>query len=164
MSTVTDVTVAPAVVGPMFSLHGNKLKQDAKGKLASVVGSTFGPLTNPSVNGSIAVADENTNVRAISIQLKDANGVNIAHQEIVELFVFSSAARTALATGGSTGIALGANGVLLKTVTAKLYFVFQTDATGLLTLTWTDTGTESVAICVRLPNGNTITSTAFANT
>jgi hypothetical protein len=159
MSTVTSSTLAPSAKF-VKSIRGRKLGQeDNQGALVS----NGSLITNRAVNASIAVADESVDVRAVTITLRDALGNAIDYKEIFEIFVFSTTGRTALATGGSTGLAIGANGLILKTVTAKLYFVCQTDANGVLTLTWTDSGTESVAIVVRLPNGNTITSAAFAN-
>lgn len=160
MSTVTSSTVAPAQAGPVVSKHGLRLGIEAKGALAA----NGVLITNRAVNGSIAVADESADVRAITITLKDADGRAINYQEIFELFVYSTTGRTALATGGSTGIAIGASGLILKTVTSKLYFVCQTSTAGVATFTWTDSGTESVCLVVRLPNGNTVASAAFANT
>jgi hypothetical protein len=160
MSTVTSSTVAPAPVGPFKSLFGRKLQFDAKGTFVSNEKS----VSSRAVGASIAVTDETTNVRGVTVTLKDANGDAITYQEIFELFVFSTTGRTALATGGSTGLATDTAGLILKTVTAKLYFVVQTNASGVANFTWTDTGTESVSITVRLPNGNTVSSAAFANT
>lgn len=112
----------------------------------------------------ITVAAEITNVRAITIQLKDWKGNNLTRRESVELGVYLDATPTDfVATGGSTGIAIGANGKLL-TIVAKKLFRAMSDATGLITLTWTDTGTEAFALGVRLPTGRLVMSTAQANT
>jgi hypothetical protein len=97
------------------------------------------------------------------VQLKDANGNNIGEETVYELLVLNGASN-ALATGGSTGIADGGVGAILQTMTAKQRFLCITDATGLSDFDWTDTGTESVRLAVRLPNGNLIVSGAFANT
>lgn len=121
-------------------------------------------ISQPCVDASITVGDESANVRAITIQLKDANGADIDYVETVDILVFSSAAMTAFATtGGSTGIAIGTDGALL-TVVAKKHFIATSEADGDIDLTWTDTGTESVAVGVRLPNGRVVVSAAFANT
>ena len=66
-------------------------------------------------------------------------------------------------TGGSTGIAIGTDGALLAVV-AKKYFLATSESDGDIDLTWTDTGSESVAVGVRLPNGRVVVSDAFANT
>jgi hypothetical protein len=121
-------------------------------------------VTRPCVDASITVAAEDTNVRAITIQLKDANGADIDYVETVQIIMYTSAAMTAFAgTGGSTGIAIGTDGALLALV-AKKVFLATSEADGDIDLTWTDTGTETVAVGVRLPNGRVVVSEAFANT
>jgi hypothetical protein len=110
------------------------------------------------------VGAENTNVRALTIQLKDGAGKDLAHAEIVTVYVFSDATMQALATGGSTGIAIGTDGTILNTVVAKKIFTVISEADGDIDLTWTDTGTESVVVAVRLPNGSMILTAPFANT
>jgi len=144
------------------SIMGAQLGLGAAGNLLAKGGDI--QVTRPCVDASITVAAENTNVRAITIQLKDAYGQDIDYVETVEIIVFSSAAMTAFATtGGSTGIAIGTDGALLAIV-AKKYFLATSEADGDIDLTWTDTGTESVAVGVRLPNGRVVVSAAFANT
>lgn len=144
------------------SLLGRALGIGAQGNLKAQGGNLN--LTQPCVDASITVGAENTNVRAITIQLKDANGNDINYVETVEVLVFGNAAMTAGATGGSTGIAVGADGALIATTEAKKHFIVTSEADGDIDLTWTDTGTESVAIGVRLPNGRVVVSQAFANT
>ena len=121
-------------------------------------------VTQPCVDALITVGAENTNVRAITIQLRDADGNDINYVENVEIIMYTSAAMTAFATtGGSTGIAIGTDGALLALV-AKKVFKATSEADGDIDLTWTDTGTESVALGVRLPNGRVVVSDTFANT
>ncbi len=121
-------------------------------------------ITQPCIDAEITVGAESTNVRAITIQLKDALGNDIDYVETVDVFVFADATRTAIATtGGSTGIAIGTDGAILTTVTAKKHFVVSSESDGDIDLTWTDTGTESVALGVRLPNGRFVMTAAFAN-
>lgn len=144
------------------SLHGRRFGLDAvTGQMQAKGGSL--DITQPCVDASITVGAEATNVRAITIQLKDAFGNDINYVETVEIIVFSSAAMTAFATtGGSTGIEIGTDGALLAVV-AKKYFIATSEADGDIDLTWTDTGTETVAVGVRLPNGRVVVSSAFAN-
>jgi len=121
-------------------------------------------ITRPCVDCSITVGAENTNVRAITIQLKDIFGADINYVETVDIIVFGAADMLSFAsTGGSTGIAIGTDGALL-TIVAKKLFRATSEADGDIDLTWTDTGTESVAIGVRLPNGRIVVTDAFANT
>lgn len=117
---------------------------------------------HPAVDVEFTIGDEAANVRIILVQLKDAYGNNVAEETIYDLFVLAGASN-ALATGGSTGIADGGVGAILKTETAKQHFVCITNDAGLSDFDWTDTGTESVRLAVKLPNGNFVISNAFAN-
>jgi len=144
------------------SIVGRRIGLKSTGNLVAKGGDLA--ITQPCVDCSITVGAESTNVRAITIQLKDANGADIAYVENVEIIVFGAADMTAYAsTGGSTGLAIGTDGALLAVV-AKKYFVATSEADGDIDLTWTDTGTESVAVGVRLPNGRVVVTDAFANT
>lgn len=119
---------------------------------------------NLAADATITVAAEDTNVRAITIQLKKKDGTDCDAVQNVMIVVYASAAMTAFATtGGSTGIAIGTDGALLALVAKKL-FLATSEADGDIDLTWTDTGTESVAVAVILPNGKVVVSDAFANT
>ena len=110
-------------------------------------------VTSPCVDATVTVSDETTNVRTITIQLKDSNGNDINFVEEVDIVLFTTAARTAyVVTGGSTGIAIGTDGAL-QTIVAKKVFRATSEADGDIDLTWTDTGTEQAVIGVRLPTG-----------
>tara|TARA_R110002074_G_C12558458_1_gene667627 strand:- start:24309 stop:24752 length:444 start_codon:yes stop_codon:yes gene_type:complete len=141
------------------SIHGRKLGLGTKNQLIS----NGIQITRPCVDASIAIGAEVSDARTITVQLKDAHGADIDYVETFELIVFSSTARTAFATGGSTGVAIGTDGAALAVV-AKKYFLCTSEADGDWDGTWTDTGTESVAIGIRLPNGRVVMSAAFANT
>lgn len=112
---------------------------------------------------SITVGAEVTNVRAIAIQLKDGQGNDIAARAAVQIAVFADANGDAfVATGGSTGIAIGTDGALLSIVAKKL-FLAVSEADGDIDLTWTDTGTEAAYLGVILPNGKIVMSAALTN-
>lgn len=143
----------------MKSIVGRRFGLETTGNL---VGNGL-QITRPCVDASITVGAENANVRAITIQLKDANGDDIDYVETVELILYLNAAMTAFAaTGGSTGIAIGTDGALLAVV-AKKYFLATSEADGDIDLTWTDTGTEAAYLGVRLPNGRVVISDALTN-
>jgi hypothetical protein len=143
----------------LTSIHGRKLALAKVGNLSA----NGIDITQPCVDATITVAAENANARAITIQLKDANGDDIAYSAVVDLYVFADAAGAAFAsTGGSTGIAIGTDGALL-TVVAKKYFVATSEADGDIDLTWTDTGTEAAFLAVRLPTGRVVVSSALTN-
>ena len=144
----------------LTSIHGRKL---AIAKTANLTANGI-DITQPCADASITVGAEDTNVRAITIQLKDANGADIAYHEMVDIFVLAEAKGNGfVTTGGSTGIEIGTDGALL-TVVAKKYFVAISEADGDIDLTWTDTGTEEAYLAVRLPNGRLVISAAMTNT
>ena len=113
---------------------------------------------------SITVSAENANVRTIAIQLKDAQGKDIAHRAAVQIAVLADASGNAFAaTGGSTGIEIGTDGAMLPVVAKKLFLAIS-EADGDIDLTWTDTGTEAAYLAVILPNGRMVVSAALTNT
>lgn len=113
---------------------------------------------------SITVSAENTNVRTIAIQLRDAQGRDITHRAAVQIAVLADANGDAfVATGGSTGIAVGTDGALLPVVAKKLFLAIS-EADGDIDLTWTDTGAEAAYLAVILPNGRMVISAALTNT
>lgn len=150
-------------MGGIFKSVVGRLGLGATNNLVARRGAGYVNVSQPCVDAAITIGAESTNVRAITIQLLDAEGNDIDYVETFELLVFSSAAMTAFATGGSTGVAIGTDGALLALV-AKKVFLCTSEADGDWDGTWTDTGTESVAIGVRLPNGRVVVSDAFANT
>lgn len=115
-------------------------------------------------SASIVVGAESTNVRAITIQLKDGEGTDAAVRSAVQIAVLADANGDAfVATGGSTGIAIGTDGALVPIVAKKLFMAIS-EADGDIDLTWTDTGTEVAYLVVILPNGKMIISAALTNT
>jgi hypothetical protein len=120
-------------------------------------------VTSPCVDATITVGDEVTNARAITIQLKDSNGNDLAERATVRAYVMADASGDAFATtGGSTGIAIGTDGALLALV-AKKAFVLISEADGDIDLTLTDTGTEVMYLHLELPNGRRVVSSALTN-
>ena len=115
-------------------------------------------------DATITVGAEVANVRAITIQLKNGDGIAIARAAVVRLIVFTTAAAVALSTGGTTGLAIGANGLIVNTEVAKKSFLVKSDDTGLITMTYTDTGTDAAFLGVQLPDGRLIMSAAMTNT
>ena len=143
----------------LTSIHGRRLALGAKGQLVS----NSIEISRPCVDATITVGAENTNVRAITIQLKDAKGNAINYAEMVELIVFSSSAMTDFtATGGSTGIAAGASGKILALVAKKVFRAISTTA-GALAVIYTDTGSDAAYLGVRLPNGRIVAGGTLTN-
>jgi len=120
-------------------------------------------ITRPCVDATITVGAEAANVRAITIQLLDADGKDINYVEEVDLVLFLTADKLAyVVTGGSTGIAIGTDGAL-QTILAKKVFRATSEADGDIDLTWTDTGTEAAFLGVKLPGGRYVISDSLAN-
>ncbi len=126
--------------------------------------SSAGLLLGGGVGGaSITVGAEVANARAITIQLKDAAGADLAVRGTVLIAVLLDANGDAfVVTGGSTGIAIGTDGALLALVAKKLFLAIS-EADGDIDLTWTDTGTEVAYLAVILPNGKMVISSALTN-
>ena len=141
------------------SIRGRKLGLGVAGELIS----NDIQISRPCVDATITVGAEAANVRAITIQLLDADGQDIDYAETVEVIMYLDAAQAAfVATGGSTGIEIGTDGALLAVV-AKKYFIATSESDGDIDLTWTDTGTEVAYLGLRLPNGRVIISDALTN-
>lgn len=134
----------------------------------SILGKRFGldgynrPVANGTVIGpkavdaTITIGAESSDARAITIQLKDANGNAVDEATTFEIIMYSDASMTDfVAAGGSTGLAAGASGKLLALV-AKKAFLATSTAAGLVAATYTDTGTAAGYLAVRLPNGRVI--------
>ena len=115
------------------------------------------PITNNAVDAVITVPAAQAS--AISMQLNNADGSPIAHAQNFKLLVLLNATPTALAaTGGSTGIAIGANGFIAQTLVAKKIFDCFTDAAGLFKASWTDNAAEVAFLGVIMPSGRMIVS------
>lgn len=143
---------------PTRSIHGRELQLLGNNNL----GSNDIPITNNACDAVVTVAASQTSPRALTIQLNNADGTAIAHAQPFDMVVYLDAARVALAvTGGSTGVAIGANGLLIAAVVAKKVFKCVTDGTGLWTGTWTDTAHEVAFLGVELPTRRTVMSAAL---
>jgi hypothetical protein len=152
--------------GDFKSLMGQYLGLGNRGQLVTHIGRDQIDLTRPCVDATITVGAEGASVanqRAITIQLKDAEGRDINYVEEVDIVLFLTADRLAyVVTGGSTGIAIGTDGAL-STIIAKKVFRATSEADGDIDLTWTDTGTEAAFLGVKLPNGRYVMSSALTN-
>jgi hypothetical protein len=138
------------------SIFGHELGFGEQGELATRVGGALRRLTSPAVHVTGTIGAESANARAISLQVRERHGDPINYIADIEVQVTLDAAGTDFAaTGGSTGIAIGASGKLLAVVAKKL-FRCKTNAAGVLSLTYTDTGTEACHLHVCLPNGEVV--------
>ena len=94
----------------------------------------------------------------------DQDGNALDHIAHVRAIVFADSAGAALATtGGSTGIAIGTDGLIADTAVAKKVFDLVSEPDGDIDLTWTDTGTEEVFLGLVMPNGKIVMSGSIQN-
>jgi hypothetical protein len=117
------------------------------------------PITSPHADAVINVGANQA--AGITIQFNYVDGTPIVTPVDFDLYVvlLTSGAISSLAvTGGSTGIAIGANGFIAATPVAKKVFKCFTSATGLINLTWTDNASEVAYLAVRLPSGRLVIS------
>ena len=101
----------------------------------------------------------------ITIQFNHPDGSVIVVPQDFDLYVVtvdSGGLINGLATtGGSTGIAIGANGFIAATVLAKKVFACFTNKNGLFNATWTDNASEVAYLAVGLPSGRLVVSAAL---
>jgi hypothetical protein len=106
-----------------------------------------------------------TQSAGITVQFNHPDGSAIAVPQDFNLYVVAvdgGGLISALATtGGSTGIAIGANGFIAATVVAKKVFSCFTDKAGIFKATWTDNANEVCSLAVRLPSGRLVVSAAL---
>jgi len=149
----------------LTSIHGRRLGLGHQNQLSS----NGINITQPAVDATITVSAEaatTANTRDLVVTLLDSDGNAITYAETVEVIMYLDADKDAfVATGGSTGITIGAagNGAVLDVVAKKLFLATSED-TGILDLDWLDTGTEVAFLGIRLPSGRVIMSTALTNT
>lgn len=135
------------------SIHGRRLRLDDTANLEA----NDIDITQPCADATVTVSDEDTNVVTITVQLKDANGADIAYVETVDVLLFGAAARTsANAVSPSTGLAIGTDGAIISTVEAHKHYVVTSESDGDIDMTWTDTGAGTTYIGVRLPSGRIV--------
>lgn len=144
------------VLAAFKSIWGIELGIGSLGELGTKISGTYRRITSPAVHVTGVIGAESSDARSITITVKDRKGNAINYAAQVEVINFSSSAMTDFtATGGTTGIAQGGAGKLLAVVAKKLFRGI-TSTAGLITFTYTDTGTDASYLGVRLPNGEVV--------
>jgi hypothetical protein len=117
------------------------------------------PITHKAVDAVITVPAAQATPISIQFNRADGSAVDVAVDFDLYVVLLTSAKISSLAvTGGSTGIAIGANGFIAQTAVAKKVFKLFTDGNGLAKVTWTDNAAETAFLAVRLPNGRLVIS------
>jgi hypothetical protein len=96
---------------------------------------------------TLTVGTEATNAIAVTVQLKNLLGANVAEKRVVTWWVSSTAGGTVAATAPTGGTAV-TTGTTLVEITAEKIGLAMTDASGVLGLTLTDTGTPTFFVNV----------------
>lgn len=112
---------------------------------------------------TFTIGAEAANVRIITLTFKDDAGQALTENFCFTLLVLADDGGAALATGGSTGIAISTAGLIVDTPVAKKVFTILTESDGTCDLTWTDTGTEAVYLGVVMPDGYVEISAVIQN-
>jgi hypothetical protein len=107
-------------------------------------------------SATITLTDGGSNIANISVQVLNAYGEAVLRPVPILVYLSTSALGVGTDETASTGLAV-ATGQLLHALIAKSTLLVQTLATGIATLTDTDTGLTMNYVCVTLPNGRTIT-------
>jgi hypothetical protein len=147
------------------NILGKRLGLGAYNELLTNSTGTYKQLTSKAVSATITISAEGAtqaDQRDITITLLDGNGNALDYAE--EFTIENYAASTMLdwSTGGSTGLAQGASGKLLALV-AKKVFKGITTTSGVITLTYVDTGTVASYLGITLPNGVRIAGGLMTN-
>lgn len=110
---------------------------------------------------TIAVAAEDTNVVAVTIQLEAAGGDDVAARGSVFAYLSDDANGDSIAgTAPDGGWAIGTDGLLIPVVANKAA-VLVSESDGDIDINVTESGTDTWYLIVALPNGTLVASAAL---
>lgn len=147
---------AALLAGDGLDVVGNALVPDCDGTTVEVdssskqiqlkaagVATTHLDATLAGKLGQLSIGDSNgASPRTVTLQVKDAQGNNLAGAALIQVGVYQDVDGAAEATDAT--LAVGATGSLVRTVTTGKVLICKTDANGTLTVTVTDTVSETV--------------------
>lgn len=103
---------------------------------------------------SFTIGAEDTNVINVAIQLKDAAGNDIAYKACVQIYLSDDSAGDGLiATATSGNVAIGTDGTVINSYTAKKHLLVQSEADGDIDFNITESGAKTLYMVVVLPSG-----------
>lgn len=103
---------------------------------------------------SFTVGTEGTNAIIVSMQVKDANGVNIAERCHLDGYLSDDAAGdSVVATAPDGTVAVATNGLVMQPISKKL-FKFVTEADGTLGLSIGESGVKTCYLVICMPDGS----------
>jgi hypothetical protein len=93
---------------------------------------------------------------------QDKAQVAVATRRVLDVYLSdSSTGAGIIGTAPSSGGAIGTNGVILASVVANKYLKVLTTAAGLFDITFTEAGAKTFYLCVVMPNGRIVVSSAI---
>lgn len=117
--------------------------------------------TNAIGQAGFTVGAEATNAINVEVQLKTARGRNLWARGCIHWYLSEAAAGDGITgTAASGGVAAGANGTVISTITGK-GGIAVSGATGLINFVITDSSARTVYLVLLLPDGTIAVSSAI---
>jgi hypothetical protein len=111
----------------------------------------------------IDVSAEDTNVVTVTIQLKKANGDDLAARGCLKAYLSDDAnGDSVVATAPDGHVAISGDGLCMHLITDKV-FLLTSESDGDITLTVTESGTKSCYLILVLPSGKLVASAEIAH-
>lgn len=112
---------------------------------------------------SFTIGTEAVNVINVGIQLKNADGADLAVRSSVFAYLSDDAnGDSIIATAHSGGAAIGTDGLAIPLVANKA-FMLTSESDGDIDINITETGTKTAYLILRMPNGKLVASTAITH-
>lgn len=116
----------------------------------------------PTDNTTVVAGSEDTNVVNVVITLKNAADAAIGSAKIVHAYLSDASTGVGVAaTAPNGGVAIGTEGKLLCETVADKVFILESNASGVVDIDVTDSGTATFYLVVLLPNGTKVVSNAI---
>lgn len=112
-------------------------------------------------SATFTVGAEDTNVINIAVQLTDQYGNDLAYKAVVDYYVSTDTAGDTLGADEGT-LAIGTDGTILKEHTDDIIGMVRSEADGDIDFNYTSTGSNTVYLNLRMPDGRTVQSGAIA--
>jgi hypothetical protein len=163
---MADPTYAPKVYQKQGSdewvvASGGKITVESGGLIALESGGQFDNAGAPAAASFVVGAEAGGNTINVAVQLKDAQGNDMAVHSSVFAYLSNDANGNAIVTNApSGGWAIGTDGLLIPVVTNKAAQLVS-EADGDIDITITEAGAYTAYLIVVLPNGKLTASGAI---
>lgn len=115
------------------------------------------------ISATISVAAEDTNVVAVTIQLHDRYGGDLAVAGVVYGYISSDAAGQALSAAHDGGCAIGTDGLMIETLADQAFWLIS-EADGDIDIEFTDSGAFTAYLVLIMPDGRRVISAVMTHT